>query len=78
MNQTNRFINYFELERFEPPPALCLHPKPTSGRDDDINKLQKILDDVLLKSGIQTPAQVERHSRILFAPDNKIGKNLIA
>ena len=40
--------------KFEQSPKiaeLVRHPPPASGRDDDIEKLQQILDDVMIKSG---------------------------
>lgn len=76
-NLVNRFIGHFGLKQFHPPQSICLHPKPATGRDDDINKSREVLDDVLLKSGNLTSIHTERKSRILFGPDHKIGKNLI-
>lgn len=44
--------NFFSIKKFKVPPLLTRHPPPAIGRDDDLNKLQHILDEVLVKSGI--------------------------
>ncbi|CAC5360077.1 unnamed protein product [Mytilus coruscus] len=35
-----------------PPPLLCRHPPPASGRDGDILVLKKVLDDILIKTDV--------------------------
>lgn len=66
----------FGFNIFSVPPLLCRHPPPAVGRDDDINKLKEILDDILQKSGF-IGSRSSTSSRILFAPDHKIGINLL-
>lgn len=65
----------FGFTLYQPPPLLCRHPPPATGKDDDVLKLQEILDDLLIKSGNTNRKEVKK--KILFAPDNKIGKNLL-
>jgi hypothetical protein len=62
----------FGFQYFRTPSLLCKHPAPAVGRDDDQRKLQEILDDFLMKSGNYDNCD----TRILFAPDHKIAKNL--
>ena len=56
---------------------LCRHPPPAIGQDNDIHVLQRVLDDVLVKSGYQDKSLTIKEDKILFGPDNKIGSNLI-
>lgn len=75
-------LSLFKIEKFQVPPLLTRHPPPAIGRDDDINKLQSILDDVLVKSGIcQDPIRCEQNhvttEKILCGVDQKIGNNLL-
>ncbi len=56
------------------PPLLYRHPPPYSGKDDDPAKLREVADDVLTKMGYHEGSSC---SKILFGPDNKIGKNLL-
>ncbi len=58
---------------FKPPPLLCRHPPPMEGRDDDPKVLREILRDIMMKTGKLNDCD---RARILFGPDNKIGKNL--
>ena len=62
----------FGFTLYHPPPPLCRHPAPATGKDDGVMKLQGILDDLLVKSG--NTNRKEEKNKILFAPDNKIGK----
>ena len=62
----------FLFQKFVVPNLLCRHPTPAEGKDDDINVLRSILQDVLIKLG-RYPG-VENKERILFAPDYKIAK----
>ena len=55
------------------PPILTRHPPPAMGRDDDLQKLKEILDDIYLRSGQDKNSK----HRIMLAPDNKISKNLL-
>lgn len=66
----------FGFSIYQPPPMICRHPPPAIGRDDNISKLREVLDDVLVKSGNRFPF-AEQKSRILFAPDQKLGNNLL-
>ncbi|CAC5365991.1 unnamed protein product [Mytilus coruscus] len=70
---------FLEAETFDSadlPPLLCRHPPSATGRDDDIYKLKKIIDDIIVKTGrINVPH--EGVDRILFGQDNKIGANLM-
>ena len=68
--QTN---DNYDLKIFKVPQLLCRHPLPATGRDDDISNLKHILQDILIKLGRH---KVEK-TRILFAPDHKISKNLL-
>ena len=67
---------------FKTPPLLCRHPFPYSGRDDDIERLRTLLEDILIQTG-HHPNLLNEHGnelhkfRILFAPDNKIAKSFI-
>lgn len=56
--------------QFRTSELLCRHPPPAAGRDDDINVLRSVLDDIVRKM------EPEKNERILFAPDYKIAKNL--
>ena len=58
------------FQQFKPPKLICRHPPPAYGRDDDVNILRSVLDDVMQKT------EPVNHERILFAPDYKIAKNL--
>lgn len=64
----------FGFHKFKPPTLLCRHPPPAMGRDDDIQKLREILDDVLTKMELN---KGQSSDRILCGPDNKIGINLL-
>ena len=55
------------------PPILTRHPPPALGRDDDLQKLKEILDDIYVRSGQDKNSK----HRIMLAPDNKISKNLL-
>ena len=66
----------FGFSVYEPPPMICRHPPPAIGRDDSITKLREVLDEVLIKSGNNSNSSL-LDSRILFAPDQKIGNNLL-
>ena len=72
---TKRMTGLFGFTIYQPPPLLCRHPPPATGKDDDVFKLQEILDDLLIKSG--NTDRKDSKTKILFAPDNKIGKNLL-
>ncbi|CAC5385091.1 unnamed protein product [Mytilus coruscus] len=65
------------FKAYDAPSLLCRHPPPYTGRDDDESKLREILDDILIKSD-QQQIYKDGQNRILFAPDHKIGKNLIS
>ena len=67
--------NYLLFSKFIVPQMLCRHPTPAEGRDDDINLLSEVLQDILTKLG-RYPDIINKE-RILFAPDHKIAKNLI-
>ncbi|XP_060576230.1 uncharacterized protein LOC132733585 [Ruditapes philippinarum] len=69
-------LKSFGFEKFKVPPLLCRHPPPATGRDDDIEKIREILDDVLVKTGYDAD-QSKCANRILCGPDNKIGKCLL-
>ena len=43
--------NYFLFSKFIVPQMSCRHPTPTEGRDDDINLLSEVLQDILTKLG---------------------------
>ena len=60
---------------YTPPPIICRHPPPATGRDDDIGKLKEVLDEVLIHTGHLDPRSCK--DRILLAPDYKIAKNLL-
>ncbi|XP_055956934.1 uncharacterized protein LOC126822570 [Patella vulgata] len=47
-HEKQSIISMFGFEKFTTPPLLTRHPPPASGRDDDINKLREILDDILM------------------------------
>ena len=66
--------NMFGIVKYSPPPLLCRHPPPAMGKDDDIQKLREVLNDILIKLGRGTSAHPDR---ILFGPDNKIGANML-
>ena len=66
----------FGFSIFQPPPMICRHPPPAIGRDDSITKLREVLDEVLIKTGNYYNSS-PLDSRILFAPDQKIGNNLL-
>ena len=66
----------FGLSTFQPPPLLCRHPEPYSGRDDDPVKLKEIMSDIMVKLGIYSE-NPDMSTRILFGIDHKIGKNLL-
>lgn len=38
-----------EITQFQVPPLLCIHPEPTTERDDDFTNLKQILSDALVK-----------------------------
>ena len=57
----------------KPPKQLVRHPPPATGRDDDIDKLEEIVDSIFEKSGHDG----NKGHRMLCAPDNKIGANLM-
>ncbi|XP_076115255.1 uncharacterized protein LOC143083025 [Mytilus galloprovincialis] len=70
-------IEALNFKAYDAPSLLCRHPPPYTGRDDDESKLREILDDILIKSD-QQQTYKDGQNRILFAPDHKIGKNLIS
>lgn len=47
-------LSSFGFNKFKVPTLLCRHPPPAIGRDDDLNKIKDILDDILLKLGYIT------------------------
>ncbi|CAC5361529.1 unnamed protein product [Mytilus coruscus] len=65
----------FGFRQHQSPPMLTRHPPPATGRDDDIQKLREVLDDIMTKVNSNDAAQ--GGLKILFAPDNKIGSNLL-
>ena len=68
----------FGLSKYKAPDMICRHPPPAVGRDDDKITLKNILDEFLRKSGYLGPQNtILRSEKILFGPDNKIGKNLL-
>ncbi|KAH3716541.1 hypothetical protein DPMN_059265 [Dreissena polymorpha] len=69
----NRVLSHLGFKKYNLPPLLSRHPPPVVGRDDDIQKLKEILDDVLVK----TDNTKETSNKILFAPDHKIAVNLL-
>lgn len=70
-------IEALNFKAYDAPSLLCRHPPPYTGRDDDESKLREILDYILIKSD-QQQTYKDGQNRILFAPDHKIGKNLIS
>jgi len=60
------------FKMFHPPPLLTRHPTPYIGRDDNIDRLREILDDILECTGKLLTGK----DRILCAPDHKIANNL--
>ena len=60
----------FRLEKYTPASFITSHRPPATRRDDDITKLQEIIDEVSLKSGCIKET-------ILCGLDNKIGSNLL-
>ena len=68
----------FGLTKFKAPEMICRHPPPAVGRDDDLMILKNILDELLINTGYLGPHNtLLRSEKILFGPDNKIGKNLL-
>ena len=67
----------FGFEKYSPPDLLCRHPPPATGRDDDISKLQQILDELLIRLGHNDKAYLGKSDKILFGADHKISNNLI-
>ena len=65
----------FGFSIFRPPPFIAKHPPPAVGRDDDINKLKEILDELLRKT--DNIHDTESVHKILFGPDQKIGENML-
>lgn len=65
----------FGFRQHQSPPMLTRHPPPATGRDDDIQKLREVLDNIMTKVNSNDAAQ--GGLKILFAPDNKIGSNLL-
>ena len=61
---------------FKTPDMLCRHPAPYTGRDDDIQRLEVVLEDILVKTGKHPGFSNDDGSRILFAPDHKISSNV--
>ena len=61
---------YSYFQKYSPPPLLCRHLPPASGKDDDIIVLKNILDDIIIK------ADLSPGHRILFGPDFKIANNV--
>ncbi|KAL4217289.1 hypothetical protein ACF0H5_023740 [Mactra antiquata] len=68
-------LQSFGFKKFQVPALLCRHPSPAIGRDDDLEKIREILDDVLVKAGYEADPN-KTVNRILCGPDNKIGKCL--
>ena len=62
--------------QFKPPQSITRHPTPATGKDDDLMKLREILDDIMLKTDHLHPDD-RISNKILFAPDQKIGQNLL-
>ena len=75
-DQTQRILGSFGFHKFEVPPLLCKHPPPATGRDDDINNVKQIVDDVMLKLGYKTGIK-KLSQRILCGADQKIGNNIL-
>ena len=73
---TQRILGSFGFHKFEVPPLLCKHPPPATGRDDDINNVKQIVDDVMLKLGYETGIK-NLTERILCGADQKIGNNIL-
>ena len=67
----------FGFKKYTVPPLLTRHPPPETGRDDDREVLRRVLDDVLLKLGHNCQSGKVAERKIIFGPDNKIGKNLL-
>ncbi|WAR18082.1 hypothetical protein MAR_032676 [Mya arenaria] len=73
IRKENKMLLKLDFQHYKPPPLLSRHPTPAIGRDDDIQKLKEILDDVLSK----TDSTKDTSHKILFAPDHKIAVNLM-
>ena len=61
--------------KYDVPALLCRHPPPAIGRDDDINVLRTILDELIIKSG-QFMHSKPNKEKILLALDHKIANNI--
>ena len=68
-NSVSSFVKY------EVPALLCRHPPPAVGRDDDINVLRNILDELIIKSGHFMHSKPNKE-KILLALDHKIASNI--
>ena len=66
-------LHSLRFRQFVPPAQLTRHPPPAIGRDDSIEKLKEILDEVMCKSDHRG----DLGHRMIFAPDHKIGANLL-
>ena len=75
-NQSENILGSFGFHKFKVPPLLCKHPPPATGRDDDINNVKQIVDDVMLKLGYKTGIK-KLTERILCGADQKIGNNIL-
>ena len=60
------------FNQYKPPPEICRHPEPATGRDDD----QQILKEILRKNMKKLNHTPTTPGKILFGPDHKIGNNL--
>ena len=69
-------LSKFGFKKFVVPPLLYRHPPPAIGRDDDLYKVQEILDNTLTKMGYTAYTGLSKN-RILCGPDNKIGQSLL-
>ena len=61
--------------KYDVPALLYRHPPPAVGRDDDINVLKTILDELIIKSGHFMHSKPNKE-KILLALDHKIASNI--
>lgn len=50
---------------------LCRHPTPAEGRDDDINLLSEVLQDILTTLGRYPEIPIRKESFLLRSQDRK-------
>ena len=50
-HETTEFKYFEQLDASTVSQMLCRHPTPAEGRDDDINLLSEVLQDILTKLG---------------------------